>query len=120
MAPCANEKQEKRVKRQWGADSHQDPMPVVPRIAGEWSMGFGRAAVVLTVAAWVALVITILARVLRAHSDTNLVETFGFLGAVTMLAFSALAYLVGRLGFYYRASKHRRGPRAMIDDFFYR
>src|ERR1700761_9010406 len=120
MAPFANEKQEKRVKRQWGADSHSDPMPVVPRIAGDWSMGFGRGAVVLTVFAWAALVITILVRVLRVHSDTNVVETIGFLVAVTMLAASALAYLVGRLGFYYRAGKHRRVPRAMIDEFFYR
>jgi cellulose synthase/poly-beta-1,6-N-acetylglucosamine synthase-like glycosyltransferase len=120
MAPFAEEKPAPGTKRQWGADSHQDPMPVVPRIAGEWSMGFGRAAVVLTVAAWLALVITILARAFHAHSDTNLVETFGFLGAVTMLAFSALAYLVGRLGFYYRAGRHRRVPRAMIDEFFYR
>ena len=31
---------------------------------------------------------------------------------------SAIAYLVGRLGFYYRASRHRRVPRAMIDEFF--
>ena len=40
------------IRRQWGADSHSDPMPIVPRIAGEWSMVFGRAAVVVTVAAW--------------------------------------------------------------------
>lgn len=120
MAPFAEEKQVEKVKRQWGADSHQDPMPVVPRIAGEWSMAFGRAAVVVTVAAWVALVVTILARVLRTNSSTNVVETVGFLVAVTMLAASALAYLVGRLGFYYRAGRHRRVPRAMLDDYFYR
>ena len=46
-------------RRQWGADSHQNPMPVVPRIAGDWSMVFGRTAVVVTVAAWLALVITV-------------------------------------------------------------
>lgn len=120
MAPFAEEKQAEKVRRQWGADSHQDPMPVVPRIAGEWSMGFGRAAVVVTVAAWVALVVTVLARVFRTDSNTNVVETVGFLVAVTMLAASALAYLVGRLGFYYRAGRHRRVPRAMLDEYFYR
>ncbi|HEX3804283.1 MAG TPA: glycosyltransferase family 2 protein [Solirubrobacteraceae bacterium] len=107
------------ARRQWGADSHQNPMPVVPRKAGEWSMLFGRTAVVVTVAAWIALVITILG---RAFSDpagrASIVETAGFLVAVTMLAASAIAYLVGRLGFYYRAGRYRRVPRAMIDEFF--
>jgi cellulose synthase/poly-beta-1,6-N-acetylglucosamine synthase-like glycosyltransferase len=106
-------------RRQWGADSHQNPMPVVPRIAGEWSMLFGRAAVVVTAAAWVALVITALGRALsHGINHTSIVETAGFLFAVTMLAASAIAYLVGRLGFYYRASRHRRVPRAMIDEYF--
>ena len=106
-------------RRQWGADSHQNPMPIVPRIAGEWSMLFGRSAVVLTVAAWVALLITVLERTFSDPArHTPLVETLGFLVAVTMLAASAIAYLVGRLGFYYRASRHRRVPRAMIDEYF--
>ncbi len=106
--------------RQWGADSHQNPMPVVPRIAGEWSMFFGRSAVVVTVAAWLALVVTVLDRSSpTATRHTPLIETIGFLVAVTMLAASAIAYLVGRLGFYYRASRHRRVPRAMIDEYFY-
>ncbi|HEY2480525.1 MAG TPA: hypothetical protein VGI17_17565, partial [Solirubrobacterales bacterium] len=46
-------------RRQWGADTHKDPMPQVPRIAGDWTMAFGRAAVVLTVAAWVALFVSV-------------------------------------------------------------
>ena len=106
-------------RRQWGADSHQNPMPVVPRIAGEWSMLFGRSAVVFTVAAWVALVFTVLQRAFSGGSQhMSFVETAGFLFAVTMLSASAIAYLVGRLGFYYRASRHRRVPRAMIDEYF--
>jgi cellulose synthase (UDP-forming) len=107
------------VRRQWGADSHHNPMPIVPRIAGEWSMLFGRTAVVVTVAAWAALVLTVLDRALSHVSGrASLPETIGFLVAVTMLAASASAYLVGRLGFYYRARRHRRVPRAMIDEFF--
>jgi cellulose synthase/poly-beta-1,6-N-acetylglucosamine synthase-like glycosyltransferase len=93
-------------------------MPVVPRIAGEWSMLFGRSAVVFTVAAWLALVSTILGLWSHSSARTPIVETVGFLIAVTMLAASAIAYLVGRLGFYYRASRHRRVPRAMIDEYF--
>src|ERR1700761_9506105 len=88
------------IRPQWGADSHADPMPVVPRIAGDWPMLFGRTAVVVTVAAWAALVITIIHRATSGAADgAGFTETVGFLVAVTMLAASAGAYLVGRLGF---------------------
>jgi cellulose synthase/poly-beta-1,6-N-acetylglucosamine synthase-like glycosyltransferase len=108
------------IRRQWGADSHEDPMPAVPRVAGEWAMAFGRAAVVLTVAAWVALVVTVLnGQVIEGVSGhASLLETIGFLIAVSLLAASATAYLFGRLGFYYRARQHRRMPRARVDEFF--
>ncbi|HZP73640.1 MAG TPA: glycosyltransferase family 2 protein [Gaiellaceae bacterium] len=108
------------VRRQWGADAHQNPMPAVPRIAGEWAMAFGRAAVVLTVAMWAALVFTVLnSQVLDGVSGhASFVETAGFLLAVSFLAASATAYLFARLGFYYRAKRHRRMPRALIDEFF--
>ncbi len=108
------------IRRQWGADSHEDPMPAVPRVAGEWAMAFGRAAVVLTVVAWVALVVTVLnGQVIEGVSGhASLLETVGFLIAVSLLAASATAYLFGRLGFYYRARQHRRMPRAKIDEFF--
>jgi len=100
------------IRRQWGADSHEDPMPTVPRIAGEWAMMFGRAAVVLTVGAWVALVVTVLnGQVIEGVSGhASLLETIGFLVAVSVLAASATAY--------YRARQHRRMPRAKIEEFF--
>ena len=108
------------VRRQWGADSHKDPMPSVPRIAGDWSMAFGRAAVVLTVAAWLALVVTVVnGQIIEGVSGhASLLETIGFLLAVSLLAASAIAYLFGRLGFYYRARRHHRLPRAKLDEFF--
>lgn len=106
-------------RRQWGADSHADPMPVVPRVSGDWAMAFGRAAVVVTVAAWAALVVTVLnGQVEGVSGHAGLLETVGFLVAVSLLAASAVAYLVGRLGFYYRARQHRRVPRALLDEFF--
>ncbi len=110
------------VRRQWGADPHRDPIPAVPRIAGDWAMAFGRAAVVFTVATWVALVVTVLNnQVLEGVAGhASIVETVGFLVAVSFLAASATAYLFARLGFYYRAKRHRRMPRAIIDEFFAR
>ncbi len=108
------------TRRQWGADNHKDPMPAVPRVAGDWAMAFGRAAVVLTVVAWATLVATVVnSQIIEGGSGhAGLVETIGFLTAVSLLAASATAYLFGRLGFYYRARQHRRVPRARIDDFF--
>ncbi|MGH2940105.1 MAG: glycosyltransferase family 2 protein [Solirubrobacterales bacterium] len=107
-------------RRQWGADTHKDPMPQVPRIAGDWTMTMGRAAVVLTVAAWVALVVSVVnGQVIEGVvGHASLVETVGFLTAVTLLAASATAYLFGRLGFYYRTKTGRRTPRAMLDEFY--
>ncbi|HUN77598.1 MAG TPA: glycosyltransferase family 2 protein [Solirubrobacteraceae bacterium] len=106
--------------RRRGAEAGANPMPAVPRIAGEWSMAFGRAAVVFTVAAWVTLVVTVLnGQVMEGVSGhASLLETIGFLVAVSVLAASATAYLFGRLGFYYRARQHRRIPRARIDELF--
>jgi cellulose synthase/poly-beta-1,6-N-acetylglucosamine synthase-like glycosyltransferase len=108
------------IRRQWGADSHRNPIPAVPRIAGDWAMAFGRAAVVFTVATWVALVVTVLnSQVIDGVAGhASVVETVGFLVAVSLLAASATAYLFARLGFYYRARRHRRIPRAMVDEFF--
>jgi cellulose synthase/poly-beta-1,6-N-acetylglucosamine synthase-like glycosyltransferase len=113
-------KQADGVRRQWGADRNSDPMPQVPRIAGDWTMAFGRAAVVLTVAAWAALVISVVnGQVIEGVAGhASLTEVAGFLAAVTMLAASATAYLFGRLGFYYRTKEGRRTPRAMLDEFF--
>jgi hypothetical protein len=107
-------------RRQWGADTHKDPMPQVPRIVGDWTMTIGRAAVVFTVAAWAALFFSVVnGQVIEGVAGhASLVETVGFLTAVTLLAASATAYLFGRLGFYYRTKTGRRTPRAMLDEFY--
>ncbi|MGH3264607.1 MAG: hypothetical protein ACRDNS_21740, partial [Trebonia sp.] len=95
MAFLHRKKAEPGVRRQWGVDPHQDPMPAVPRVAGDWAMAFGRAAVVLTVAAWLALVITVLnGQIIKdGPGHASLLETVSFLVAVSLLAASATAYL---------------------------
>ena len=107
-------------RHQLGTNGHQDPMPVVPRVASDRTMAFGRAAVAITVAAWLALVVTVVnSQILQSGpGHSSLLQTAGFLTAVSLLAASAVAYLFGRLGFYYRAREHRRAPRAVIDEFF--
>ena len=111
-----------RRRRQWGADRHLNPMPVVPRIAGDGSLALGRAAAFITVAAWLGLVATVAARQIFGHGPARagLLESLVFIVVVSLLAASATAYLIARLGFYQRARAHRRSPRAAIDDFFSR
>ncbi len=107
-------------RRQWGADHHQNPMPASPRPAGEATLALGRAAVVLTVGIWVALVISVLTSQISGPSanHASALQTIVFLIVVTLLAASATAYLVARLGFYYRTREHQRVPRAMLDEFY--
>ena len=85
---------------------------------GRWPSAAPR--VVFTVAAWAALVVTVLnGQVIEGVAGhASLTETVGFLTAVSLLAASATAYLFGRLGFYYRTKEGRRTPRAMLDEFY--
>ncbi|MGZ4326268.1 MAG: glycosyltransferase family 2 protein [Solirubrobacteraceae bacterium] len=107
-------------RRQWGSDRHLNPMPAVPRLAGEGSLAFGRAAAVVTVAAWLGLVTTVIASQFFGHGPgrAGFLQSIAFILVVSLLAASATAYLIARLGFYQRARAHRRSPRGMIDDFF--
>ena len=47
-----------------------------------------------------------------------LLETIVYVGITSVLALSALLYLVARQGALYRSRAHRRVPRAVIDSFF--
>ena len=109
-----------RRRRQWGADRHLNPMPVVPRIAGDGSLALGRAAAFITVAAWLGLVATVAARQIFGHGPARagLLESMAFIIVVSLLAASATAYLIARLGFYQRAghTAARRGRRSMTSS----
>lgn len=84
-------------------------------------MGAGRAAIVVTVVAWITYVVIWVDREFLEH---NRVTPFGHLAAetylamVTLLAISSMAYLISRQGYFYRARAHRRTPRALLDDFY--
>jgi EAL domain-containing protein (putative c-di-GMP-specific phosphodiesterase class I)/cellulose synthase/poly-beta-1,6-N-acetylglucosamine synthase-like glycosyltransferase/chitodextrinase len=45
-------------------------------------------------------------------------ESVVYLLVVTLLSTSSLAYLLSRLGFFYRAKSHHRASRAALDEFF--
>jgi cellulose synthase/poly-beta-1,6-N-acetylglucosamine synthase-like glycosyltransferase len=97
-------------------------MPAVPRPADERLIGLGRLAVALCAAAWLAFIVaSAVSDFSRRHETAgNVIQTIAFMVLVTLLALSALAYTMARLGFYFRARTHRRAARATLDEFFAR
>lgn len=96
-------------------------MPALPRPISDRQVGLARLAVVLTVLAWVAYTITwcfddLLSR--RHASAVGRTEAIAYLLVVTLLTASTLAYLLARLGFFYRVRAHHRTTRAALDEFF--
>jgi EAL domain-containing protein (putative c-di-GMP-specific phosphodiesterase class I)/cellulose synthase/poly-beta-1,6-N-acetylglucosamine synthase-like glycosyltransferase len=108
-------------RRQWGSDRRDQPLPTVPPPVSERRIRMGRLAIVLTVSAWlVYLVYTIVQQFVEGHADSArlVIEAIVYMFVVTALTASAMAYLITRIGFFYRSRAHRRAPRAAIDDFF--
>ncbi|MHB1139625.1 MAG: glycosyltransferase family 2 protein, partial [Microthrixaceae bacterium] len=108
-------------RRQWGSDRRDQPLPMVPPPVSERRIRMGRLAIVLTVSAWFGyLCLAIFQQFIerRADSARLVVEAIVYMSVVTALTASAMAYLITRIGFFYRSRGHRRAPRAALDDFF--
>ncbi len=108
-------------RRQWGSDRREQPLPMVPPPVSERRIRTGRLAIVLTVSAWFAyMCLSIFQQFIegRANSARLVVEAIVYMTVVTALTASAMAYLITRIGFFYRSRSHRRAPRAALDDFF--
>jgi EAL domain-containing protein (putative c-di-GMP-specific phosphodiesterase class I)/cellulose synthase/poly-beta-1,6-N-acetylglucosamine synthase-like glycosyltransferase len=96
-------------------------LPVLARPVSDRRITAGRMAIVATVCAWFAyMVITVIEQFVegRASSARLGVEAIVYLFVVTALTASAMAYLITRIGFFYRSRAHQRAPRAAIDQFF--
>lgn len=110
-----------KARRQWGSDRRDQPLPMVPPSVSDLRIAIGRMAIVLTVGAWFTyVVLTIIQQFIegQASSARLVIEALVYLVVVTALTASALAYLITRIGFFYRSRAHRRAPRAAIDHFF--
>jgi cellulose synthase/poly-beta-1,6-N-acetylglucosamine synthase-like glycosyltransferase/chitodextrinase len=93
----------------------------VPAPVSDRRIALGRLAIVVTVLAWLGYFFTWLLRDLLNpiySSATSRTETISYLLIVTMLTASALAYLLCRLGYFYRTRSHHRASRAMLDQFY--
>lgn len=109
------------VRRQWGSDRRREPLPLVPPKVSEGRMAIGRLAIVLTVSAWAVYVAyTIEQQFIEGKADSArlVIEAIVYLLMVTGLATSAMAYLITRIGFFYRSRSHTRASRVVLDAFF--
>ena len=109
------------VRRQWGSDRiDRPPLPVVAVPVSDRRITIARLAIVLTVVAWMTYVtLTIIEQFVegRASSARLAIEAIVYLVVVTALTASAMAYLITRIGFFYRSRAHHRAPRAILDEF---
>jgi len=110
-----------RRRRQLGSDRRSRALPMVPKPVSDTRVGMGRLAIILTTCAWLAYVVTwFFADFFRPGHEGAVArsEEVLYLVIVTLLTVSALAYLLARLGFFYRTRTHHRAARAALDKYF--
>jgi cellulose synthase/poly-beta-1,6-N-acetylglucosamine synthase-like glycosyltransferase/chitodextrinase len=94
---------------------------MVPKPVSDTRVAMGRLAIIVTVTAWLAYVGTwFFADFFHPGSENAVARTEEvlYLLIVTLLTVSALAYLLTRLGFFYRTRTHHRATRASLDQYF--
>ncbi|AGZ43924.1 EAL domain-containing protein [Actinoplanes friuliensis] len=108
------------AQRQWGADRRSKPHPLVPPAVSEGRINRGRLAIVLTITVWACYIVgTVIQQFIAGHANTArlAIEAIVYMIVVTGLAASATAYLITRIGFFYRSRAHHRAPRIVLDTF---
>ncbi len=96
-------------------------MPMVPKPVSDTRVAMGRLAIIVTVSAWLAYLVTWFFNDFfhpGYESAVARAEEVLYLVIVTALTVSALAYLLSRLGFFYRTRTHHRAARASLDQFY--
>ena len=109
-----------RTERQWGADDRTEPLPLTAPPASDRQIGTNRAAIWVTVVAWVAYTLRAMkAQLVDQPATTRTVlDMLLYFMVVSALTGSAVAYLVARHGFLTRSQRHSRAPRATLDEQF--
>ncbi len=107
-------------RRQWGSERARLPLPSVHIRPSDRAITFGRLAIVVTVVAWAAYVISTIVRQFLDYGTgfRFTMEAVSYLVVVTFLTFSALMYLIMRQGALERFRDHERVPRAELDRHF--
>src|SRR5579875_2650411 len=113
--------EQRRRRRQLGSDRRTRAMEMVAIPVSDCRVAMGRLAIIVTVAYWLGYLVTWFFNDFFAAGHESAVaraEEVLYLLIVTMLTVSALAYLLSRLGFFYRTRTHHRASRAILDQFF--
>jgi cellulose synthase/poly-beta-1,6-N-acetylglucosamine synthase-like glycosyltransferase/chitodextrinase len=112
----------RRRRKQWGGDRRDTrAMPMVPKPVSDTRVAMGRLAIIITVSAWLAYVVTwFFDDFFHPGNESPVARTEEvlYLLIVTLLTVSALAYLLARLGFFYRTRTHHRATRASLDQYY--
>jgi cellulose synthase/poly-beta-1,6-N-acetylglucosamine synthase-like glycosyltransferase/chitodextrinase len=96
-------------------------MSMVHKPVSDTRVAMGRLAIVITVTAWLAyLVDWFFSDFFHPGSESAVARTEEvlYLVIITLLTVSALAYLLARIGFFYRTRTHHRASRASLDQHF--
>ena len=110
-----------RRRKQWGGDRRTRALPMVPPPVGDRRVAMARLAIVVTVTAWLGyLTMWFFEDFFHPGYETAVdrAESVLYLLIATLPTVSALAYLLSRLGFFYRTRTHHRASRAILDQFF--
>jgi cellulose synthase (UDP-forming) len=121
VTPPARPGTETEGRRRQGADRRRAAPSVLHRPVSERRVALGRLAIVVTIVAWIAYFFTwLFTDLLNAHHSTAIdrTESIVYLLVVTLPTASALAYLLSRLGFFYRARTHHRASRRELEEFY--
>jgi cellulose synthase (UDP-forming) len=107
------------MRRQWGTEREPGAAPVMHSVPSRKAMSGARFALFLTLAAWLAYFVEQVRRYVdHPYGVRGTIEAVVYLGLVSFLTLSAVAYLTARLGHLQRVRDHRRVPRAVIDAVF--
>lgn len=104
--------------RQRGTERSMSPLPSQHPRPTLRKLVWSRLAIWITVALWSLYILTALLAIAQGGAFVDvwdLVGTIGYLAVVTVLAFSALMYLVTRLGAFERFASHHRTSRSELD-----
>jgi len=94
---------------------------MVPKPVSDSRVAMGRLAIIITATAWLGYVVTwFFSDFFHPGYETAVARTEEvlYLLIVTLLTVSALAYLLSRLGFFYRTRTHHRASRVSLDQYF--
>lgn len=108
-------------RRQWGSEKRSEPLSIVHPTPSKRKLAWGRVAIVVTISAWIAYVVTTILRQLANNPGVGFrfqFEAVLYLVVVTFLTFSALMYLTARQGAMNRFAAHQRVPRGELDRHF--